>query len=338
MFRTQQSMQTSPDGSTNTSLPLRYVSPLKDPSTIGTNISSMVAQFANMAINYRNKQEILPKLQLFQYNLDQQIREEQSEFGKNDQYNLGENQRGQFKNLLDTHVYENNPIDTHNKFYMFLYRLSRVGIGFLTLNTLGFNVNSAEAGFEDGLYRQLQMALQGKYFDMKDFVSSIAYCVPMLFKKFINFGNVIANNKLERMMQEFGVSVDVKDNIRALGVSKLRKLYGSILMGWFEMTDYSSNSIFLKAFCNQIRFYNGNKVPKGFYSSYQLQIAFANAGYSAKEAKKAHRWLKTNIWNAYGYDGNGNLSIKPQYQEYVTQKLKNAIFGSAGEKAFKNLS
>ena len=38
---------------------------------------------------------------------------------------------------------------------MFLYRLSRVGIGFLTLNTLGFNVNSAQAGFEDGLYRQL---------------------------------------------------------------------------------------------------------------------------------------------------------------------------------------
>ena len=55
-------MQTSPDGSTNTSLPLRYVYPLKDPSNIGTNISSMVAQFANMAINYRNKQEILPKL------------------------------------------------------------------------------------------------------------------------------------------------------------------------------------------------------------------------------------------------------------------------------------
>ena len=85
-------------------------------------------------------------------------------------------------------------------------------------------------------------------------------------------------------------------------------------MGWFEMTDYISNSIFLKSFCNQIRFYNGNKVPKGFYSSYQLQIAFANAGYSAKEAKKAHRWLKTNIWNAYSYDGNGNLSIKPEYQ------------------------
>ena len=331
-FRTQQSMQTSPDGSTNTSLPLRYVSPLKDPSNIGTNISSMVAQFANMSINYRNKQEILPKLQLFQYNLDQQIREQQSEFGKNDQYNLGENQKQAYKNLLDTHVYENNPVNTNSKLYTFLYRLGRKSISILTLNTLGFNVNSAEAGFEDGLYRQLQLAIQGKYFNIKDFISSIAYCTPMLFKTITNYGNVIANNKLQRMMQEYGVSSQIKESIKALGVSKLRKIAGGILMGWFEMTDYISNSIFLKSFCNQIRFYNGDKVAKGFYSSYQLQLAFINAGLSAKEAKKAHRWLKTNVWNAYSYDGNGNLSIKPEYQQYITQKLQNAIFGSAGEK------
>ena len=154
----------------------------------------------------------------------------------------------------------------------------------------------------------------------------------MLFKTITNYGNVIANNKLQRMMQEYGVSSQIKESIKALGVSKLRKIYGGILMGWFEMTDYISNSIFLKSFCNQIRFYNGDKVPKGFYSSYQLQLAFINAEYSAKEAKKAHRWLKTNVWNAYSYDGHGNLSIKPEYQQYITQKLQNAIFGSAGEK------
>ena len=90
----------------------------------------------------------------------------------------------------------------------------------------------------------------------------------MLFKTITNYGNVIANNKLQRMMQEYGVSSQIKESIKALGVSKLRKIAGGILMGWFEMTDYISNSIFLKSFCNQIRFYNGDKVPKGFYSSY----------------------------------------------------------------------
>lgn len=325
-MRTADDYITNPDGSIATDVPLKYVRKLKDPSRLTTDVVGSVILFANMALNYKNKCEIDAQLKTLRYNLDPNIRRDvelaTGEFSPQDDRNA----LSTFDSMLNKHMY-NNQWATHpqegpssraivawNKAMRKVHRLE-------TTQMLALNLFSMLVGFGDSTTRILKESIMGKYMTIQDSFVSLMRCLKYTPAVIANIGNPVANNKLTRAMQINGISKGVHQTYEHTNYGRGRKVLNNLLMGGFSMLDWMANSLLLSSFYNNVRFYDGGIVDTGFYSLYELEQAFVNAGHSKKEAILAHIMCNKTLWGAY----DENMQVKPQYEKYVTQKIKTRI-------------
>ena len=103
-------------------------------------------------------------------------------------------------------------------------------------------------------------------------------------------------------------------------------------MGGFKLGDYTTSAIALKAFTNNFRFYNGGKVPTGFYTQWGLQQAFKKNGYTEFQANMARMCTMTTLWDAFKFE-DGEVVIKPEFQSYVTDKIEKQLRSTAINRA-----
>jgi hypothetical protein len=113
-------------------------------------------------------------------------------------------------------------------------------------------------------------------------------------------------------------------------------------MGGFSMFDYFSNMVMLRAHYRNVRFYNGDIIPKGFYTAYEMRQAFKAAGKSWKQGALAHSLCKTSLWSVYEFKDHravvkdeyiskaekakadaGGVGLK--WSDFVTDKVKTDI-------------
>jgi len=111
---------------------------------------------------------------------------------------------------------------------------------------------------------------------------------------------------------------------------KGRKFFTNLLMGGWSMLDWMANALLMVAFYHNCRFYDGNEIPKGFYTKYEMQKEFAKIGKSKSYANTVHHnWSnygrRVTLWDAYYYNGEGEVFVKPEYEQYVTQRVKTNI-------------
>jgi hypothetical protein len=179
-----------------------------------------------------------------------------------------------------------------------------------TTQTLGLNIFSMLVGFGDSMSRVIKESLMGKYMSVRDCITSLASVITHTPQCIANIGNPLANNKLTRAMQLNGISKGVHQIYEHMNYGRVRKIASNLLMGGFSMLDWMANALLLRAFYNNVRFYDGDVVEKGFYSSYELRQAFINAGHTKHEAKMAHMMANTTLWGAY----DNNMEVKPEYE------------------------
>jgi hypothetical protein len=378
-MRTNEDYITNPDGSVATDVPLKYVRKLKHPENITTDIVGSVILFANMAINYKNKSDIVAKLKALRYNLDYQNREDLYKItSREDDEELAPNDNEystkMYDSMMNKHVYgnqwtgnPNQPKDSNKRANTNAWRgiassalavgasgagtgaffgafagapLAGAFIGGLaggvlgglqgaiqngllegvalfktiknvqrieTTQTLALNFFSMLVGFGDSMSRIFKESLMGKYMSIRDAFTAFASVLRYTPQCIANIGNPLANNKLSRAMQLNGVSKGVHQIYERMNFGRIRKVATNMLMGGFSMLDWMANALLLRAFYNNIRFYDGDVIPKGFYSSYELQQAFLNAGHTKHEAKIAHMMTNQTLWGAYDKD----MNVKP---------------------------
>ena len=97
--RSTDDLYLGPDQTVNQNIPLKFIGKLKDREKYTYDITSAVLMYVNMASNYKNKRNILTKLQALRYAQDPENREETV----NDTKNL----RSQYDSMMDSHVYGN---------------------------------------------------------------------------------------------------------------------------------------------------------------------------------------------------------------------------------------
>ena len=190
-----------------------------------------------------------------------------------------------------------------------------------TTQILAFNIFSMLVGFGDSITRMTKESLMGKYMDMRDITTSLAYVLYQTPRCLVNIGNPIANNKLTRMMQINGVSKGVLQTYGHMNYGKTRKIVLNLLMGGFSMLDWMAQALLMRAFYNNVRYYDGGVVESGFYTAYELRRLFQQAGHKKSEATLAHMMCKTTLWDAYDKDGN----IKDEWKDKVPQRVKTTI-------------
>ena len=310
--RSTDDLYLGPDQTVNQNIPLKFIGKLKDREKYTYDITSAVLMYVNMASNYKNKRNILTKLQALRYAQDPDNREETI----NDTKNL----RSQYDSMMDSHVYGN------------LYKNSRTRIiagtikRLSTLQMLGANFLSMGAGFMDSTRNIIKDGIVGRYFTLRDLSTSLISTLKNLPLFLINIGNPIANNKQSALMQLFGISKDYAATSSNVGTNRFIKILNQSLMGGYSALDYVSNATLLRAFMNNYRFYDGDTIPKGFYTKYEIQQLFLKAGKSKFKANLAHMSCGTTLYGAYKFN-NGLAEIKPEYEQYITERIKKNIRG-----------
>ena len=310
--RSTDDLYLGPDQTVNQNIPLKFIGKLKDREKYTYDITSAVLMYVNMASNYKNKRNILTKLQALRYAQDPENREETI----NDTKNL----RSQYDSMMDSHVYGN------------LYKNSRTRIiagtikRLSTLQMLGANFLSMGAGFMDSTRNIIKDGIVGRYFTLRDLSTSLISTLKNLPLFLINIGNPIANNKQSALMQLFGISKDYAATSSNVGTNRFIKILNQSLMGGYSALDYVSNATLLRAFMNNYRFYDGGTIPTGFYTKYEMQQLFLKAGKSKFKANLAHMSCGTTLYGAYKFN-NGLAEIKPEYEEYITERIKKNIRG-----------
>lgn len=301
-----------PDQMVNQNIPLKFIGKLKDREKYTYDVVSSVMMYANMAFNYKNKKDILTKLQALRYAQDPENREET--------VNKNDNQLNQYDTMMDSHVYGNKYNSTAaRKIANTIKRLSSVQM-------LGFNFLSMGAGFMDSARNILKDGIIGRYFTLRDLSSSILKVLPRLPQMIYNIGNPLANNKITALMQLFGIAKDFTAVVKDTGTNRVVKLLNQALMGGYSLLDYFSNAVLTVSFMNNYRFYDKGLIPTGFYTKYEMQQLFIKNGYSKFKANLAHACCSTTLFDAYDYI-KGNVWVNQKYEPYVDARIKKNVRG-----------
>lgn len=300
---------------------LRYIGSLENRARYSFDVTAAVLMYLHMAKNYKYKKQVEAELWTIRQALDPENR--------TGEFNKDENTLKAADNVLNTGLYDSSAMDAKSAKYM---NISKVFQGIGSKAILGVNLLSMSLGFVDAGRVLTKDAFIGKYLTPRDLLSGIGTFIISLPKLLMNIGQPLANCKLIAMMQRFGLSTKYQDNSKDIGDSKTVKLLKSLLMGGFKLGDYTTSAIALKAFTNNFRFYDGGKVPTGFYTQWGLQQAFKKNGYSEFQANMARMCTMTTLWDAFKFE-NGEVVIKPEFQPYVTDKIEKQLRATAINRA-----
>lgn len=336
LLRTKQDYFVGVDGEVANDVPLKFIRDLKNKEDLTTDLVNSVIMFADMATNYKNKSEIDSQLKILRYNIDSSVRDvyESKLMPKTEQpAKSNENSTTMFDSMMDVSMYGNKFGRTEeggpSKTRIALHKTADSFQSLESSAMLGLNMFSMTVGFADSLTRILAESAAGKYMTVGDCLwalGKVLWYTPACIK---NMFNPLANNKLTALMQMNGISKGTLGIYSKADWGKGRKFLSNIIMGGWSMLDWMANALLMTAFYHNCRFYDGGVVPNGFYTKYELQQAFLNAGKTKADANAAHHNFKNfgrrdTLWDAY-YFIDGEAHVKPQYEQYVTARVTTNI-------------
>lgn len=310
----------NPDGSIAVNIPHRFIAPLKNPETITHDVTSAVIMFMQASKNYKYKTQIQSQLEAIRYALDKENRDEKA-------IDVDVS-RATYDAMMNTSMYgnewfrKNNP--TQSKTNVLYNKALRKLFRFESVQVLGLNLISIVVGGGDSIAKMIRDSFAWKYMSPRDLITGILDVNRELPFIIANFGDPVANNKVVGINQLFGIGKDYRKVYANEKWGRLRKGITQFLMGGYSMVDYINNSILLRSFCNNVRFYDGDVVPKGFYTEYELHQAFIRAGKSPKQAFFAHAASTKTLWGAIKYS-HGSTWIDPKYKPYVTERVMSQV-------------
>jgi hypothetical protein len=163
-----------PDGSFCTDIPLKYIGVLDDKTRYTSDIVGSVIMFVHMGLNYKNKQSILPQLEVFKYNLNENTRDHVKENGKQNEYRKDPNSKKMYESMLNKHVYGNRwsgekHVQKQSKKEVAAHKAVRFWHRTETLQMLAFNLVSMTAGAIDSTYRIIKESMLNKHMGLDDF-------------------------------------------------------------------------------------------------------------------------------------------------------------------------
>lgn len=309
-FRLSDNYQYSTDNGFNTDVALRYVGQLENRRRYSFDVTGSVLMYIHMAKNYKYKKQVESQLWTLRHAMDEENR--------TGIFNSSKNSLKRADNLITTQLYDTSGMNPNDAKYNAISKAFK-NIG--SVRILGLNLLSMNLGLVDAFRVLFRDALVGKYLSIRDLTIGLTNAVLTLPKLILNIGQPLANCKTIAMMQRFGIATHYRDSSMQIGESRTVKILKNLLMGGFRMFDFFINVITTRAFANHCRFYDGDVVPKGFYTQYELEQAFINAGSTAIKANLNRFTTLVSLWDAYEYK-NGIVTVKAKYAPYITKGVE----------------
>ena len=327
------------DGTIDFDIPLRPLHELKDMRTLSSDVVQSVMLYVQMAYNYRNKKAIQDTLQTIHDNLTSDVRSRTAtdyDRFKDNPTDMteaidDENSLKQYEAMMDSTMYgmdtgkSSKAHKETTKQEVFGRKFGNFVIRAEGVMTLGLNLLSMFAGGYDSVTKMLRESIMNRYMSFIDLSKSLLYVHGILWKVIANIGDPLSNCKMVAMMKLNGLSKDYTKLFDNLNHNRIIRTLNNLVMGGYSMFDYFSNMVMLRAHYRNVRFYDGNVIPKGFYTAYEMRQAFKAAGKSWKQGALAHSLCKTSLWSVYEFK-NHLAVVKDQYIS-KTEEAKAAAGG-----------
>ena len=342
-------LKTRANGTRINTVPVRYTRSLEHPEYITSDVIGSVIAFTEMANNFVVKTQLSSELEIIKQQLQQDGRSDPDSAKINNRQST-KNIIKQLTNMLDDQVYENRTkywdkstdfTKKEQRMIKFMTHFQRLG----RLLMLSLNFASMSLGFFESLTRGHIEAFLGKDYDLRDLMHGHRHMLKYGLYTFGYVGSVQAKTKQVALMQRFGLSKRLTESYRGTERRRLLKVLNENLDGMFGFTlgDYANSSFQLAMALSNVRFIeNAEGIPNGFYTKLTLirAIQNSNPNLSYKEAKKqATRLYKESgvcLEDAYDFH-DGIVTVKEEYQQYVTDTLENRVTGKCYQRLAESL-
>ena len=327
----------------NKMVPIHFTRKLDSVDNLSYDVARSVTLFSEMAENFQEMNKISGDLGALQYALA-----ERNYFtdAKRTQRKKGVEsvEYATLENLMDSHVFgierkalATNPIP-ENKITKALgiagkqfsaTKASQRFAAFIRNNNLAFNIPTALSGYLKGTGDSIIEDAIGIYTTTESKNWARLEFGSNLFQVLGEVGKAKQTNKMHLMLQQtevVGLEKMLYETTRTRGARKL--LNRDVMYTTFATGDYGIKGRIALAIYDNYRLYNNQFLTR--YNFFQKRIA-ENGGVSDKAFDKqiSKEWAdlrEKSLYNAYEVI-DGNLSVKPEFKKYVTDKVLNSAKG-----------
>lgn len=331
------------DGSFVETIPIRWVSKLKDPSIICTDLTKSVTLFYEMAQNYKNKADINPMLQAMLFQVQGGFSDKTKEGGQTDQAE-------RIQKYLQMYVHgrtrtgfkSNKPM---SKRAMAISQITDTILSKAHAKLMNHNWRAVLKNFVDSFLTDTGEILSGKYITVQDALWANGQMAKELFSTAGSFGR--ANNKslISALMQLNGVSGGIGEIFAQHNETWLRRVLSKhFAMGEYTLVDYTFKGHLTASLYHSIRLVK-NPITKEleYMTKDQAMFHYHDAGLRMEDGVKAWKRAKITLFDAYEVDDKGNAVVKEKYKKYVyptvkatgqqSRRLVNQVTGTIRERS-----
>lgn len=336
---------TRPDGSRIETIPIRWVTRLKDPSIISTDITQSVAMFYEMSLNYRNKAEINPMLQAMLFMTQGGFSEQSKESDRSDQAQRIQNFLQMYVNgRMRVGVWgnKNSPMGKNARIAS---RVVDTVLAKAHAKLMNHNWRAILKNFVDSFLTETGEILCGKYITVKDALFANKEMGFEIFSQAGSFGRANNKSKIAALMQLNGCSGTIAELFGQHNETWLRRVISKhFSMGEYSLVDYTFKGHYLTALYHSIRLVKNPKTQKmEFMTKDQAMYHYQAAGLGINQGLKQWKTSKETLFDAYDVDDKGNAYVIDEYEDYVypyveslgrrTNRLVNQVAGTIRERS-----
>lgn len=311
---------TRPDGSPLRMIPTYYIKMLDNPNEVTNDLVGSVIAYHKMAENFKQKTEILPDVEIINYQL-----KNRSFKGKSDKYDKAgvDTNASQFlSKFLDMNLY-----GEHTKameFEMFDKKFSGSKIvnsvkQFGTLLGLGLNLTVASVGFLTAGITELGFAMNGRVFDLRSLAKAHWSVISNLYSILSSNANVVTNNKYVELLKMFEVGTDFQNTYKNSNrIPLIESFARNWAFGLFTVSDYIIKGTILNATMQNYKYFNGR-----FMSKEQFKLIIGN------ESDASEIWKTLESTYDVIQMKNGVLYIEDEAKRKAFEDVRQNIASSA---------
>jgi hypothetical protein len=327
----------------NKMVPIHFIRPLTNITDLSYDVARSVTVFAEMAENFREMNKISGDLGSLQYTLAERNYFTDS---KRTQRKKGieSKEYEALEVLLDTHVFgiERKALATEplpeNRITKALgidgkqfswTKASQRFATFIRNNNLAFNFITSTSGWLKGSGDSIIEDAIGVYTTNESKMWARGEFFSNLFQVIGEVGKPKQTNKMHLILQEAGV-VELERMLYETTKNRAtRKLLNrDIMYTTFATGDYGIKGRITLAIYDNYRLYNGQFMTRAkFYEKTAAENGVLNDKKHRKEVGKQWEALREkSLYNAHDVV-DGKLTIKPEFERYVTENVLNSVKG-----------
>ena len=322
----------APDGTSLPTIPTHFMAMLKNPAAITNDLAGSIMKYYQMAENFKQKQEVMPELQLIQNHIDNRLlvrdEEDTSIAGKladGVKYKLNgkgrTNASVRMKRYMETNIFGNEYVPLKIGKYNIVKALMIFKTYATTVN-LGGNIFVAAANFTGSMHQHMAEALTGVYYTSSTALAAMRTTAYYFGKSILNGADYTKGNKVLSLMNMNQVGRDIDQMYKRLNYNKLarffmnHKWYGLMTAGDFSVKGNILTSVYM----------NTKFVPEE--GRFMMRDEYLAKHYGEKGAGKRFSRINTvTLFDMYKSKGT-TVELNPakaEYAQYVTPALTKRV-------------